>query len=127
MIYVEQPNWSTGCGIAVMAMLRYSDYEKTKVWVLDNSFCNPALLVNLEQMRNAIKLIYGVSELKYQNTNNDKFDESQNYVCHGRWDDAKSGDRHWIICYQRKYYDPVTGVLSEIPSDFHITQVFPIP
>ncbi|CDG88418.1 hypothetical protein [Xenorhabdus bovienii] len=127
MKYVRQPNFRTGCGITVMAMLKNSDYESAKVWALDTIVCDSNLLVNLEQMRKAIKLIYGIAKVKYQHTNTDGFDKSQNYVCHGRWSDAKFGCRHWIVYFQGKYYDPVNGVLSEIPDDFHITQVFPIP
>lgn len=127
MKHIKQPCGSTGCGIAVMAMLQDKTYSETQRWAIKHGYCDTKERVNLAQMKRAIDSIFQCS------VNRKKMlvpeSDALFIVCHGRWRDKTNGPRHWIIFNRGEYFDPSqsSGVTRDMPSGFYIDWVFQLP
>lgn len=121
VIFVEQLESHTGCGIAVAAMLMSKPYSEASDVVKKIKLCNSNLKITVSQMRQILNHIFNV---RIQGRQVSSFVINKNYVCYCRYLGSKS--YHWIIYTNGKYYDP----LEKGPEKFTkhmITSLFELP
>ncbi|EAS6351572.1 hypothetical protein EAP62_24195 [Salmonella enterica] len=123
LLFVEQEVESTGCGIAVIAMILQKPFKEVSAQVNKLELCKSDQKVTVSHMKEMLKLIFDVDRIQIKRVSS--FDQNQNYICYCRWEGRKKY-YHWIIYADGEFYDPLKKV--PVPITEHlITSLYQIP
>ncbi|MDF7785072.1 hypothetical protein [Pantoea stewartii] len=125
-LHIKQPSDDEGCGIAVMARLHQKSYDEMLSIAMENGFCDKKKRVNLAQMKRFLGY-KGLENVSYKRHNGASVPTDCG-IFHGRWNNVKTGTRHWIAYHDGMFFDPLLPQpVSQLSAQFYVTQIFKHP